>query len=65
MKTFAALTLAGVAGLVILKLLASVVFPLIALFLGIVVLAVKLALVGAVGYFVFSMLRKSGDRAAA
>ena len=65
MKTFAALTVAGVAGLVLLKLLAAVLLPALGLLLGLVALTMKLALVAAVGYFVYSMIRKSRNKAAA
>ena len=65
MKGFAALTVAGVAGLVLFKILAAFALPLLAMFLGLVVLTVKVALVAAVGFFVYSMLRKSAERTAA
>ncbi|MCA1791919.1 MAG: hypothetical protein LC667_19355 [Thioalkalivibrio sp.] len=65
MKGFAALTVAGVAGLILFKFLAALVLPALALLLGLVVLTVKVALVAAVGFFVYSMVRKSAERTAA
>ena len=65
MKTFAALTVAGVAGLVILKLLAAVLLPALGILLGLVALTMKLALVAAIGYFVYTMIRKNRNKAAA
>jgi hypothetical protein len=65
MKGFAALTVAGVAGLILFKILAALVVPALALLLGLVALTVKVALVAAVGFFVYSMLRKRAERPAA
>jgi hypothetical protein len=65
MKGFAALTVAGVAGLILFKILSALVLPALALLLGLVVMTVKVALVAAVGFFVYSMLRKRAERTAA
>ncbi|MFQ5538588.1 MAG: hypothetical protein ACE5GJ_14180 [Gemmatimonadota bacterium] len=59
MRTFATITVAGIAGLVLLKLLGVVVLPLLALFLGVIALTVKLAVVAAVGYFVYSLFKRA------
>ena len=65
MKTFATFTVAGVAGLVLLKLLATVLLPALGILFGLVALTMKLALVAAIGYFVYSMIRKGRNKAAA
>ena len=65
MKTFATFTVAGVAGLVLLKLLATVLLPVLGIMFGLVALTMKLALVAAIGYFVYSMIRKGRNQAAA
>ena len=65
MKTFATFTVAGVAGLVLLKLLAAVLLPALGVLFGLVALTMKLALVAAIGYFVYSMVRKGRSKAAA
>jgi hypothetical protein len=57
MRTVAGLFVAGVTLLVGLKLLGAIVFPLVGLFVGLLVLAVKLAIVVAVGYFVYTLVR--------
>jgi hypothetical protein len=62
MKTFAALTVTGVAGILLFKLL---VLPLIGLFMGLLVLTVKLALVAAVVFFIYSMIKKRKEADAA
>lgn len=65
MKGFAALTVAGIAGLILFKILAALVLPALSLLIGLLALTVKIALVTAVGFFVYSMLRKSANRSAA
>jgi hypothetical protein len=62
MRTFATLTVAGVVGIVLFKL---VVLPILALFVGLVAMAIKLALVAAVIYFVWSMLKRRNEADAA
>lgn len=58
MKTFAALTVTGVAGILLFKLLAALIFPLFGLFIGLMIMTVKFALVAAVIFFVYSMFKK-------
>ncbi|GMV07334.1 MAG: hypothetical protein AMXMBFR53_36090 [Gemmatimonadota bacterium] len=58
MKTFAALTVTGVAGIVLFKLLAALIFPIFGLFVGLLVMTVKFALIAAVIFFVYSMIKK-------
>jgi hypothetical protein len=58
MKAFAALTVAGVAGVVLLKLFATILFPILGMMLGLLLMTVKLALVAAVVCFIYSMIRK-------
>lgn len=64
MKTFAALTVAGVAGLVVLKLLAALLLPMLGLFFGLIALTMKLALIAALGFFVYSMIKRGRNKAA-
>jgi len=65
MKTFAALTVAGVAAFALLKMLIPLILPLFGLVLGMVLLVAKITLLVAVGFFVYSMIRKRCGRAAA
>lgn len=65
MKTFAALTVAGVAGLVLFKLLAALLLPILGLLFGLVALTMKLALIAALGFFVYSVLKRGRNKAAA
>jgi cytochrome b subunit of formate dehydrogenase len=61
MRTFATLSLAGISGIVIFKLLLAVMFPMFGMILGLVIMTVKFALVAAVIFFVYSMIRKKKE----
>jgi hypothetical protein len=65
MRTFAAVTVAGVAGILLFKLLTALVFPILGLFLGLLVMTVKLALLAAVVFFIYSMIKKRKEADAA
>lgn len=58
MRTFAALTLGGVASVVLFKLIAALVFPLLGMLFGLLAMTMKLALIAAVVFFVYSMIKK-------
>lgn len=58
MKTFAALTVTGVVGVLLFKLLASLVLPILGIFFGLLAMTVKFALIAAVIFFVYSMIKK-------
>lgn len=57
MRTFGAMALGGLAGIVILKLLAAMVFPLFGIVFGLMATMVKVALWVAIGYFVYTLIR--------
>ena len=59
MRTFATLTVAGVVGILLFKL---VVVPILALFVGLLAMTVKLALLAAVIFFVYSMIKRRNGR---
>jgi hypothetical protein len=65
MKTFATLTVSGVLGIVLFKLLAGMLFPLLGVVVGLLLLTVKIAIFAAIGFFIYSMIRKRKDAAAA
>lgn len=58
MKTFATLTVTGVVGLLLFKLLAGLFMPLLGLIFGLLAMTVKFALIAAVIFFVYSMIKK-------
>ena len=57
MRTFGALAMGGVAGFLVLKLLAALVFPLFGFMIGVVGMLVKVALWVGIGYFVYTLFR--------
>jgi hypothetical protein len=61
MKSFTRVALVGVSGVVLFKLFATVLLPMMALFFGLIALTVKLALVAAVVFFLWSLVRKKGQ----
>lgn len=61
MKSFAKLTVAGISGVVLFKLFATILFPLLGMMLGLIAMTVKLALIAAVIFFVYSMVKKRKD----
>ncbi len=57
MRTIVGLLIGGVAFLVVLKLLAALVLPLVGIFFGLIGMAIKLTILAAVAYFVYSFIR--------
>ena len=57
MRTFAGLFVGGIAALLLFKLLAGLILPLVGIFVGLVAMAIKIAIVVAIGYFVYSLVR--------
>ncbi len=58
MKSFAKLAVVGISGVVLFKLFATLLFPLLGLVFGLLAMTVKFALIAAVIFFVYSMIRK-------
>ena len=58
MRSFAALTLTGAAGIVLFKLMATILFPLVGMVIGLMAMTVKFALLAAVVFFGYSMVKK-------
>ncbi|MDA0327405.1 MAG: hypothetical protein O2958_00130 [Gemmatimonadetes bacterium] len=58
MKPFAQLAVAAVSGVVLFKLFATILFPLLGLMFGLFAMTVKLALMAAVVFFVYSLIRR-------
>ncbi len=65
MRTFAALTVTGVAGVLLLKLLVAVMFPIFGMIIGLFAMTVKFALIAGVISFVYSMIKKRKEEQAA
>jgi uncharacterized membrane protein len=58
MKSLAKFAVLGVSGIVLFKLFATILFPLLGLLFGLLAMTVKLALIAAVVFFVYSMIKK-------
>ena len=61
MRSFGRLAIAGISGIVLWKLFATILVPLLGLMLGLLALTVKLALIATVIFFVYGMLKKRDD----
>ena len=62
MRTFVTLSIAGVTGLLVLKLLVMIMFPLFGLIVGLFAMTVKFALIAAVVFFFFTMFRRHREK---
>jgi len=58
MRGFAALTVTGVAGVVLFKLLATIMVPILGIMVGLFFTTMKFALIAGVIFFVYSMIKK-------
>ena len=58
MKSFAKFAVLGVSSIVLFKLIATIVLPMLGLLFGLLGLTVKLAIFAAVIFFLYSILRK-------
>jgi len=65
MRTFATLTVTGVLGIVLFKVLTALLFPVLAMFVGLISLTIKVALIAAVVWFVYSLMNRRKEAAAA
>ena len=63
MRFLAPVTFAAISGVVLWKLFATLILPFLALMFGLMMSVVKAALIIAVIYFVFSMIRKRREEA--
>ena len=65
MRFVAPVALATLSGVVLWKLFATIVLPLLGLVFGLMMSVMKLVLIVAVIYFIFSMMRKRREEASA
>lgn len=61
MKSFVRVAAVGLSGVVLFKVGTALISPLLGMFLGLLMLTVKLALAAAVIYFVYSLIRPRED----
>lgn len=65
MRTFAQVGVAALSGVVLWKLFTTILIPVLAVFLGLVGAALKVALIAAVIMFLYSMIKKRRQEAEA
>ena len=65
MRTLAPLAFAAVSGIILWKLLATLLLPLVGVLMGLVGTAVKLALIAGVVFVVYSMIKRRRQEAEA
>ena len=62
MRSFAKVAVVGVSSVVLLKLFATVFLPALGMLLGLLMLTVKVAVIAAVAFFIYSLLRPRSPR---
>jgi len=65
MRTFAPLAFAAISGVVLWKLFATLLLPMLSVLFALVGMTLKFALIAAVAYFIYSMIRKRREEAEA
>ncbi len=65
MRYLAPVGVAAISGVILWKLLATIVLPLLGILFGLFLTVMKLALIAAVVFFIYSMIRKRRDEASA
>jgi hypothetical protein len=61
MKSFAKFAVLGVSSIVLFKLLATIILPMLGMLIGLLGLTVKLALLAAIVFFLYSIFRKKRE----
>ena len=65
MRYLAPVGIAAISGVILWKLLATIVLPLLGVLFGLFAAAMKIALIVAVGFFIYSLIRKRRDEVSA
>ncbi|MEQ1856444.1 MAG: hypothetical protein ABL963_08240 [Longimicrobiales bacterium] len=65
MRYLAPVGIAALSGVILWKLLATIVLPLLGVMFGLLMAAVKLALIVAVGFFIYSLIKKRREEVGA
>jgi len=63
MRTFAPLAFAAISGVVLWKLFATILLPVLGMLLGLIGMTLKFALIAGVAFFIYSMIRKRREEA--
>jgi hypothetical protein len=65
MRAFGTVAFAGISGVILWQLFTTILIPLLGVMLGLLAMAAKLAVVAAVVFFVYSLLKKRREQAEA
>ncbi|HUP53183.1 MAG TPA: hypothetical protein VM198_11950 [Longimicrobiales bacterium] len=65
MRAFGTVALAGISGVILWQLFTTILLPLLGVVLGLLAMAAKFALIAAVGFFVYSLIKKRREQAEA
>jgi hypothetical protein len=65
MKAFGTAAVAAISGVVLWQLFTTVLIPLLGVALGLLAMAAKFALIAAVGFFIYSLIKKRREEAGA
>jgi hypothetical protein len=65
MRYLAPVGIAAISGVILWKLLATIVLPLLGMLFAVLAAAVKIALIVAVGFFIYSLIKKRRDEVSA
>jgi len=65
MRTFGAVTFAAISGVILWQLFTTILLPLFGIAVGLFAMAAKVALVVAVGFFIYSLIKKRREQAEA
>jgi len=65
MRAFGTVAVAGISGVILWQLFTTILLPMLGVLLGLLAMAAKLALIAAVGFFVYSLIKKRREQAEA
>jgi hypothetical protein len=65
MRAFGTVALAGISGVILWQLFTTILLPLLGVVLGLLAMAAKFALIAAVAFFVYSLIKKRREQPAA
>ena len=65
MRAFGTAAVAAISGVVLWQLFTTILLPLLGIAMGLLAMAAKLALIAAVGFFIYSLIKKRQEEAGA
>lgn len=65
MRAFGTVAVAAVSGVILWQLFTTILLPLVGVVLGLMAMAAKFALIAAVGFFIYSLIKKRREKAEA